>query len=34
MGSAAGKDSGGISGYAMVIGEGDVGFYRPAYTYT
>lgn len=34
MGSAVGTDPGGTSGYAMVLGEGDVGSYQPAYTYT
>ncbi len=34
MGSAVGKDSAGISGYAMVLGKGDAGSYQPTYTYT
>ena len=34
MGSAVGQDPGGVSGYAMVLGEGDVGSYQPTYTYT
>jgi len=34
MGSAVGIDPTGSPGYAMVLGEGDVGSYRPAYTYT
>ncbi len=34
MGSAVGIDPAGSPGYAMVLGEGDVGFYHPTYTYT
>lgn len=34
MGSAAGRDSRGTSGYAMVLGGGDAGSYQPDYTYT